>query len=528
MTTNGPRMLCIGVDAADKDLILQWAAAGLLPTFRRLLDTASWGFTVTPPGLFVGAVWPSFFTAVSPAGHGRYCYWQIRPGTYELHRFQSTDVTRAPFWEALSRAGRRVAIVDVPKTRCAEQLNGVQVVDWATHDPDPAGFCTWPRSLARDIEARFGRDSMGTCDARGAGTHELTVLRDSLRSRIERKTALVQYLANREHWDLFMAVFTESHCAGHQFWHLHDPAHPGHDATVVQALGDPLRDVYIAIDTALGKVLDSGAADTTVVVYCSHGMGPHYEGNFLLDEILRRLEHVPAPVARSSLMDAVRWGWQRTPRGVRALLRPVRDRVAKTLDGVPIQLDPTRNCFAVPNNEIDGAIRINLVGREPRGRIRPGVECDAFCDTLRRDLLEVVNVDTGRPAIRNVYPSRDLYQGAHLDRLPDLLVEWDRSVPISSVSSPKIGVITRQPPAGRTGDHKPDGLLIVAGPSIQPGRRERPVAVTDVAPTIASLLGVTLADVDGRPIAALVDPGSRARAAVPDVPRRSDIGSTVT
>jgi len=56
------RILFIGADALDKDLVLRWAGDGTLPTFRRLLGVAGWGIAETPPGLFVAAVWPSFWT----------------------------------------------------------------------------------------------------------------------------------------------------------------------------------------------------------------------------------------------------------------------------------------------------------------------------------------------------------------------------------------------------------------------------------------------------------------------------------
>jgi predicted AlkP superfamily phosphohydrolase/phosphomutase len=65
------RVLFLAADAMDKDLVLRWAEDGTLPTFRRLLSTAAWGNTENPPGLFVGAVWPSFWTSVSPARHAR-------------------------------------------------------------------------------------------------------------------------------------------------------------------------------------------------------------------------------------------------------------------------------------------------------------------------------------------------------------------------------------------------------------------------------------------------------------------------
>ena len=121
------------------------------------------GPTENPPGLFVGAVWPSFFTATSPARHGRYCYEQIVQGTHYVRRFSPSDLKRLPFWTCLGEAGRRVAVVDVPKSPLTRHLNGVQVVDWGTHDPEDT-FQTWPVALAAELTARFGSDPVGDCN----------------------------------------------------------------------------------------------------------------------------------------------------------------------------------------------------------------------------------------------------------------------------------------------------------------------------------------------------------------------------
>ena len=53
----------------------------------------------------------------------------------------------APFWSHLSRAGRRVAILDVPLTRIDPSINGLQVVEWGGHD-SVYGFQTWPPGVA--------------------------------------------------------------------------------------------------------------------------------------------------------------------------------------------------------------------------------------------------------------------------------------------------------------------------------------------------------------------------------------------
>jgi hypothetical protein len=76
-------------------------------------------------------------------------------------------------------------------------------------------------------------------------------------------------------WDLFLTVFGESHAVGHQQWHLHDPAHPRfHPDSVRMVGGDPIVQIYSALDAALGETLSLVSRDATVLVLLSHGMGP--------------------------------------------------------------------------------------------------------------------------------------------------------------------------------------------------------------------------------------------------------------
>lgn len=490
------KILFIGVDAGDKDLILRWARAGVLPTFRSLLERGAWGETNNPIGFFVGAIWPSFFTGNSPARHGRYCYSQLRPGTYDHHRFQPSDVRSEPFWNTLSRAGRRVAIIDVPKTSLAADLNGIQLVDWGTHDRD-LSFRTWPAPLAAEVKSLFGHHPLHKCDGQRSSPAEFKVLRDALVSGVKKKGELASYFLDRGAWDLFITVFAESHCVGHQCWHVHDETHPKHDPEVARGVGDPIRDVYIAIDAEIGRLLERVGSEATVFILASHGMGPHYDGTFLLDKILSRLDSAQLSAPRRRLLKVFNWGRHKIlkplPRRVRRKLRKAADRLEKS----------RRQCFQVLNNDVYGAIRINLVGREPHGRVRPGPECDAFGAELSRDLLTVVNLDTGEPAVARVLRTTDLYL-ENDGGLPDLLVEWNRKHPISTVHSPKTGTIHRTFRGNRTGDHKPDGLFFALGPAVKRGYLEKPVSIMDFAPTFGSLLGAPIPEVEGNSMANLI------------------------
>jgi predicted AlkP superfamily phosphohydrolase/phosphomutase len=180
-----------------------------------------------------------------------------------------------------------------------------------------------------------------------------------------------------------------------------------------------------------------------------------------------------------------------------------------------------RRCFAVPNNSVASAIRLNLVGREPHGRVRPGREADALIDVLRRDLLALVDPATGAPLVREIYRVADRYAGEHLDTLPDLIVEWHRAGLIEAAYSRRTGLVRVPYHGARTGDHVPDGLMAVTGPTLRSGRLPAPVDSIHLAPTIAAWLGVALEDVDGTPlpidpVGPLVQAGRPARSVTPD------------
>lgn len=491
MSAPAPRLILIAFDAADEGLIREWAAAGHLPAFRRLLDETAYGTCESPRGLFVGAVWPTLATAVSPATHARYCFRQLVPGTYEVRRIHARDIQARPFWQTLSDHGKRVAIVDLPKTSPVTGLNGIQIVDWALHDPDYKQIATWPESLAAEILARYGADPVGNCNPYAADGDGLAALRTSLLERIERKTTLILDLLARERWDFFAAAFGDSHCAGHQFWHVHDVAHAKHDPALRARFGDPVRDVYQALDAALARILAALPSDTDVLVIASHGFRPHYDLNFLLDEMLWRIEQPwPGTRGRSGRLAA----------GVAARLpERVRRALLRTYDPtVPPRVPPaaTRRWFAIPNNDSVGGVRLNLVGREPSGLVPPDA-ADATCDRIATALRAFVDAETGAPVVTAVARTRDLYRGPNAHHLPDLLVEWNYERPVRSVRAPTAGSVAGVEPYTRTGDHRREGLFFLRGSGVRPGPIDRRVSVMDIGPTIAARLGVTLDGVEG-------------------------------
>jgi predicted AlkP superfamily phosphohydrolase/phosphomutase len=222
-------------------------------------------------------------------------------------------------------------------------------------------------------------------------------------------------------------------------------------------------------------------------------MGAHYDGTFLLRDIVRRLQ-AQAGRRRAPHAAALRWLWRKLPAAARTRSRGA---LAPVLRQVDIAEMKDRDYFAVPTNDNCGGIRINLKGREPEGRVSPGAEYDRLCGDLANDLCEIVNQETGQPLVRAVLRTDSLFRGPQLGNLPDLNVVWNRQTPVRKIHSRKIGVIERSYEGHRSGDHRSKGLFLMHGPGI-PFEPRSPMTAMDLAPTICSWLGVDL-EADGSP-----------------------------
>jgi predicted AlkP superfamily phosphohydrolase/phosphomutase len=258
--------------------------------------------------------------------------------------------------------------------------------------------------------------------------------------------------------------------------------------------GDALLDAYDLVDDALGRLLAHTDDSTLLVVILSHGMGDNIVLPDLGDPIVRAIDDAmgAAPVTHRARELARRTPNRIARLGRRALGRPIED-LAHIADG-------SRRWFPVEAFPTHLALRLNIVGREPNGRIEPG-QVAAVIDHLEAELAAVRDVDTGRPIVRRVIRTADHYR--HVDRssVADVLVEWCDDAIVERATSPTIGTVERPLRQTRTGAHRQDGLVVLRGPATAAGARTE-ISSVDVWPTIATHLGVDPGDVDGQPIVA--------------------------
>ncbi len=463
--------------------------------------------------------WTSFMTGKNPGKHGVYDFVGRRSDGYQTRPLNASHRDGESLWRILSRAGKRVCVVNVPMTYPPEPVDGCLISGMGT-PASAKDFCyppeLWPE-LRRAVPG-YEVQREGIFDPRGReldmlqAVHEMTEMR--------RQAAL--YLLQRSEWDFFMVVFMATDLVQHYFWHYMDPDHAGYDARAAQGLRTAIRDCYQQIDRSLADILAHIDDDTLVIVMSDHGFGIQekylhiniwlWQNGYLhfnhdpltrLKEILFRLGFTPSNIYE--ILRALRQGATvaHAIRKNKTSVRGMIDRVFLSLQDV--DWGHTR-AYSVGNI---GPIYINLQGREPQGVVVPGTQCDNLQVELTNRLTSLQDLDTGKPIVGRVYRREEVFEGAHLDQAPDLifLPKDLKYIGYGLLQFPSNRWLA---PSDRSGGHRMEGILIMRGPGVRAGHKLPGAQLVDLAPTILAALGVPIpSDMDGEVLADVFEPDLR-------------------
>jgi len=496
-------VLVFGFDAGDPALMLQWANDNSLPALASILKRGCHSRFIGPEMASEHGMWVSLTSGVSRARHGYYWYRQQVPGTYDLMPARGRRLKCRPFWKQLP--DHRIAIIDVPDIAAPEPARGIQISEWATHYPyfPPS---TEPAPLLQEINREFGRRQFIDEKPEASEQTDWRIFK-ALMARIKKKKQLCLKQLAAGRFDLVFVVFGECHTGAHQFWKYHK-AGSGKLANAVQ-------DIYRATDDALGAILDLLPKEANLFVVSSVGIKEQWPAAGLNESFCIKLGYqVPAalvPASSARPIDILR---RLLPQGVRNQLSKMipqdkQDRLIS--DKFRSSTDWSRtSLFCIPSY-YTGYFRVNLRGREPSGIVSPGQEYKELLDRAESDLRALIDPVSGKPAIRGVMRTVDLFGGEAPESLPDLFAEWvDSAHFMEEVRHPT--TVLRQTPCEfhRSTDHSQLGFLAAAGPGITARGKLQDVSPLDLAPTLLThLSSIKVAGFDGEPIpgmAALTNP----------------------
>ena len=512
-------VFAIGLDSADHAMIEKWSAAGHLPNLQRLRSEGSYSSLRHLEFYSDETPYTNFLTGCLPNTTSFWGPFRFSPSKYKVTAKPYEFKPYTPFYTYAGEGDRSVCAFDIP--HCPSlfpEMKGIQLLGWGCHAA-MGPLQSMPSDLAGEIEQTYGEHSGLALEYEGSWC-EATYLKKfhaALLESIERKTQICLDLIERQHWDLFLTVFSEPHFALHKFWHLSDPTHPLF-SLMSDSDYDPLLEIYQALDSSIGKIFNAVPDDADVMVFAAHGG----EGNVadlhsmvFLPELLHRysfdgraylcrqqsgndqLPPVQTSIERDDWLRAV---WAQMAMSPITMLSLHQWRVGSRL--LPWRHGdlwwqpltwlegywPKMKAFALPTFG-DGYIRINLEGREKSG-IVPSASFDAVCDEITQLLMDLRNPRNNEPVVKEIVRtvSDPRAQGSALPDA-DLVVVW-RQPPADVVQSPAYGQLGPLP-FRETGGHRPQGFMTIRGDGIQSGHVLQNGLVTDLAPTILSRMGLS-------------------------------------
>ncbi|MEN3976864.1 alkaline phosphatase family protein [Emcibacter sp. SYSU 3D8] len=521
------RVMAIGLDSPNHDLLLRWIGEGRLPNLQRLQNRSTAVDVQSVKRFSNEHCWIPMLTGQS---RERWNHWLDNwdAQTYQFNEASIFDWIQAPIFYALGDQCRVVAFdLTAP---IVGGVKGSQVSGWAS-DLNECYAQSDPPELLQDLLERYGPDPKLT----GAHTitnqlshrqgishtvpsmYEADVLREYaqvLMRSVDRRTAACLDLLNGESWELFTTLFSETHTGGHALWHLSQP-HPLN--SVREGAEDPLLDLYQSVDRSIGRLLDDVDDTVFVVFYTIDEMVPDSLENargVLLPEFLYRWNFpgkaalaegvYGEPVPPPRLDYAAHWKhemWNlHTPWGARELESPaVQEAREDSMNWCPANwyapMWPAMRAFAFPSLA-DGYVRINVQGRETQGIVSEADFGDV-CDQLTAAISTMVNARTGKPMVRDVIRVRQTPFDDDPKKPPaDLIVVFAEDGPVDVVDSPHVGRIGPIP-YFRSGGHQAHdcpskNVLYVSGPGVPAGQSPRTAQLEDIPATILTLLGLDL------------------------------------
>jgi len=527
-------VIAIGLDATDPKLLEHWMDLGELPNLARFREQGTFGWVNNVRYYRTETSWITFLTGALPAQTGEWGHVHYDPLRYAAEEQSAYGFIKYPPFYALMPE-HRVAVFDPPLARPVDGVNGIQVMGWGT-EVNQCLRTSSPGQLMAELIKRHGAHPMFEVSPPESGSADevvysyripssydlpaLEALRDRLIAGAGRRTQLMLDLLGREPWDLFLGVFSETHTACHLLWHTSQD-HPLHDLLIMDNNTDLMLDVFKAVDTGLGKVLEALPKDADVLLFSIYGIAANnldLPSMAFLPELLFRWSFPGQQALGGAADDSVRldypghWKdemWKlRTPEGDARLESPAeQQRRGDPMHWQPSNwyrpLWPGMKAFALPTYS-EGLIRINLQGRESRGLIAPEdyqKTCDELCDYLHA----LKDGRTGKPMVREVVRRKTHpMDSAALGPPADLILLWQEDVPTDVIESPQSGRIGPFP-FFRSGGHCSRGFIAARGPDFEAGTRLESMQATDLTATMFHLMGHEIPDyISGRPLLLLL------------------------
>ncbi len=479
------QVVLLGGDGATWDVALPMIREGKLPHLAGLMERGAWGGIRATLPWKSPILWTSIATGKREKEHGIHDFVRRDRATQTVVPISVSARKVKAVWEIAGEAGLQVDVVGWYGSWPVEPVNGTMVSDRFLREDLPIADRLFPVERMGEMEGVVagieGLEKLASFEGEaGDGIQE------EWKPRRKEKVAAVLgvHLLEKDRPDLHLVYLREIDDMQHFYWKYHAVRkgswlgrlfYGAVDPSEVERKGRRIEEAYEKLDVVLGEILERIGPEMAVVVVSDHGAGIKARGelNFNLNPVLEQ------------------WG----------LLKFRPD--GKTVDWAQAQIsDSTMQVWYEE--------RTLFANRRPEGHFHGAPEA-----TEERQLLDSVmerlkrlKVAGGQPLVAQArfVPASDK-EPAHLAVRMNVHLPHNGTVQGEGIEVPLSRVLW---PRSLTGTHRLDGILVMAGPGIRPGRHLRAASILDITPTLLYLLNLPVGeDMSGRVLLEAVDPRLR-------------------
>lgn len=162
------RVLVVGLDGGDWELLEPLTRRGVMPNLARLMASGSWGELSSITPLLSPLIWTTIATGVGPEAHGILDFVEVDPASGAKVPISGRQRRVPALWNMASAAGLTVVVSGWWATWPAETVNGVLISDRLffllsdTVGEGPEGTVVFPpeaEAANRDLARRAERES---------------------------------------------------------------------------------------------------------------------------------------------------------------------------------------------------------------------------------------------------------------------------------------------------------------------------------------------------------------------------------
>ncbi len=484
---SAPKVFLLGIDGATWKVVDRMIALGLMPNMERLVREGARGILNSTIPYLTPVAWSSMLTGVKPSKHGIFGYnvMENREGMIIGLLANRSKIKTPTVYDMYHQLGKKIISLNMPMSYPPSPDDGIVITGMMTPSRESTYF--YPSGLIDELSAQgidykiditIAREEGGGLDERirlylAVGARRFF---EDLRHVSEEREKAVHYLLDNKEWDLFQINFVSMDRIQHYLWeHIWKD---GPDSVTLQRI----KEHFAYLDQVIGKIYDRVRSEALLVMCSDHGFGD-YKGNFYPAVWLKQngyytemdTELTPGLIIKRIL---------KTLRLSKLLLRFL-ERSGKTVAKKLIYVGTSNVSWKKTRAYVysTAGIRINVKGRDQFGIVEPGKEFEALMEEIRQKMLAITD-ESGNKIMKGVYTAEELYGNACPDESPDLFFEFkDDHFYTTYYAITASSVFLDKGYSWRQGDHRQDGVVLLAGDGIVRGKTIT-ADIEDILPTI--------------------------------------------